>query len=87
MVVVIKIEKKMKEEDVFDSSGRCETKKLVSMHLKLKREIGHFTLSSMGIYLVECTLYCPRWPPAKMAAHGTMLISLFTLESVNMGGF
>ena len=63
MVVIIKKEKKMKEEDVFDSSGRCETKKLVSIHLKLKREIGHFTLSSMGIYLVECTLTGLRLTP------------------------
>ena len=68
VVVVIKIEKKMKEEDVFDSSGRCGTNKMVSMHLKMKREIRHFTLSSMGIYLVECTLYFqdgrqPRWRP------------------------
>ena len=69
MVVTIKIEKKMKGEDVFDSSEQMWNKKFASLRLQMEREICHSKLPSLGIYLVVCTPEgrIVRWQDGGMA--------------------
>ena len=56
MVVAVKIENKMKEENVLESSGQMWNKCVGKIRLDKKRKTCHFTLSSMEIYSVGCTL-------------------------------
>ena len=55
VVVAVKIENKMKEEDVLESSGQMWNKCVSKIRLDKKRKTCHFTLSSMETYLVGCT--------------------------------